>query len=750
MRRNLVILLASLALAPLGCGGDTGDGDPSQDASQDDAETGGAGDATQPDVQHPDIPDRTEDVPKCKSNAECDDGLYCTGEETCSPDALEAGFDGCVPGEPPKGNDPDPTDCVTLGPCDEDAQGFPTITLGEGDACDDGIACSVGDVCLADGTCKGTADDARCNDELFCNGVESCNTQVGCVVGDPPVAVDEDTTDCLVPGPCDESTHKHTLIPAPVGQACDDGIDCTTPDACTGAGTCEGKPNHGPCGDGVFCNGAEECVVGVGCSEGVPPGPGADETPDDCTIFGACDEETDSFPLIPAGLGETCSDGVECTTDDACDGKGGCAGVPQSALCADGLYCNGAEECDAELGCQSGEPPVPPEDADPDDCMVHSDECDEQLDMFVLVPAEAGATCNDGVECTTDDACNEEAACVGKPDDTLCDDEKFCNGAETCDPELDCQDGDAPEPPEDTNLLDCYAPDMVCHDDEGGFPILPVGAGTACDDGTACTQNDICDVGGTCLGQPDHDTCQDESVCNGKELCVPDEGCKPGTPATPPQDDPTDCLIPAAECTEEAGGYAMLAVEVGTDCDDGIACTTDSKCAAGGKCIGVPNDESCANELFCDGEEVCDTTLGCIAGELPTPPEDVIENDCLVPGPCQEDGEEHFPLVALDDGTECDDTSACTSDDKCDSGVCLGTAKVCPDPTEACQAAYCDPTNGDCGSQAVEDGTPCAAPGSELNEQCVDGACVCVPDCEGKACDDPDGCGGTCTDACAT
>ncbi len=67
-------------------------------------------------------------------------------------------------------------------------------------------------------------------------------------------------------------------------------------------------------------------------------------------------------------------------------------------------------------------------------------------------------------------------------------------------------------------------------------------------------------------------------------------------PAVPAGGGQPGCLVPA-------------------DCNDGIACTTDT-CNAG-ICNNAPNNALCDNGLFCDGAETCSGSLGCVNG---TPP----------------------------------------------------------------------------------------------------------------------------------
>ncbi|MBU0717024.1 MAG: S8 family serine peptidase, partial [Planctomycetes bacterium] len=97
------------------------------------------------------------------------------------------------------------------------------------------------------------------------------------------------------------------------------------------------------CDDGLWCNGAEDCVSGS-CVAGTPP---------------------------------NCSDGVACTTDTCNESTDSCVHTPNNGYCGDGLFCNGAETCHVTLGCQAGTDPCAP------------DPCDEVNDRCVGAGAEA-------------------------------------------------------------------------------------------------------------------------------------------------------------------------------------------------------------------------------------------------------------------------------------------------------------------------------------------------------------------------
>jgi hypothetical protein len=98
--------------------------------------------------------------------------------------------------------------------------------------------------------------------------------------------------------------------------------------------------------------------------------------------------------------------------------------------CDDGDFCNGQETCNTSGFCDPGTPIV----------------------------------CDDGVGCTVD-ACDEvNNQCEYVPNSGLCDDGLYCNGAETCDPVLDCRPGAEPCPAGQW----CHEATEACVDDGTG------------------------------------------------------------------------------------------------------------------------------------------------------------------------------------------------------------------------------------------------------------------------------------------
>ena len=111
MRARLILLFLILAA---GCTSSTSPGDGGTDAG---------GDASGPAV--------------CASDADCDDGLFCNGPETCDPADGAAGADGCVAGESPCADGCDEASDTCDGSCaDADGDGVEDAACGGSD-CDD-------------------------------------------------------------------------------------------------------------------------------------------------------------------------------------------------------------------------------------------------------------------------------------------------------------------------------------------------------------------------------------------------------------------------------------------------------------------------------------------------------------------------------------------------------------------------------------------------------------------------------------
>lgn len=267
----------------------------------------GCGDGTVPEDAGPDVTlDATPDAPmqtSCERDSDCDDGLYCTGSESCNPASPDADARGCVAGDAPCGADEEcdemrercsAMDCSMGG--DGDGDGDPAPACGGRD-CDD--------------------DDAR----RHSSGIEACD----------PDGVDED---------CDETTIQSSsasdgdrdgdgFISVACFNAREDGdenrgTDCddTQPTVYPGAveqcnaidDDCDGVVDEGMVatvcrrdadGDGFAPMGAESRTACGGC-------------PDDFVEWTAGDavDCRDDDPSVSPGSPEICN-----MIDDDCDGS---------------------------------------------------------------------------------------------------------------------------------------------------------------------------------------------------------------------------------------------------------------------------------------------------------------------------------------------------------------------------------------------------------------------------------------------
>ncbi len=190
----------------------------------------------------------------------------------------------------------------------------------------------------------------------------------------------------------------------------------------------------------------------------------------------------------------------------------------------------------------------------------------EAAAVLHITTCAAGTICSLGV---AEPQCNE-AVCIAavgctiqrKPDGTRCEDGNACTIDDVCGA-------------------------GVC-----------AGAGLPCDDGNACT-DDSCDPTGGCVHTNNSEPCDDANACTSLDKCAGGTcggtslGCDDANVCT---DDTCD---PVHGCAHTNNAEP---------CDDGNACTSADRCAAG-VCAGVA--------IRCDGGDVCskgscDPARGCI------------------------------------------------------------------------------------------------------------------------------------------
>lgn len=144
-------------------------------------------------------------------------------------------------------------------------------------------------------------------------------------------------------------------------------------------------------------------------------------------------------------------------------------------------------------------------------------------------------------------------------------------------------------------------------------------------------------------------------------------------------------------------------------CDDAIACTTDSCDKDFDRCRHHPEPSTCDNGVHCDGAEVCDLSLGCIAGA----PRDCGDDNFCTIDTCVEESQScrHDPRDADSDGdpdAHCPEGGDC---DDLDPEVSSQREEVCANVRdddcdgEVDEADCATPENDTC-TQALEIASP--------------------------------------------
>jgi hypothetical protein len=577
-----------------------------------------------------------------------------------------------------------------------DGSGLCTPRKGIAEACDGSHQCQSG--YCADGVCCGSACDEECQG-------------------------------------CNEPGKAGVCGPRAEGYLCDDELVCTTGDSCS-EGECSGS-------EGLDCAGHDtDCSPGFcdeelgGCANQIPAGKCLidDLCFDDAEAVGDCTVCDPATPLVASDApeGTACDDGNLCTTDSTCV-DGVCLGPPVD--CLDELACTD-DTCNPESGlCEHMRKP--------DACIIDGicvalgahPEGDADFECLICLPSENGQSwsqnnqglaCDDGSECSAASMCNAGICEAVGP---LCDDGNPCT-MDICDVSLTCVNTATNE-------------------------------GMDCDDANWCTLDDAC-TGGECLGLAnDCDATQCEKfycdpvaqkcnvwplpgnvVCDDGDACTVDEVCNVGVCAGVPKDcaaelELTPCTT--AKCDSdsipEPGKCFAELLPDGEPCNDQIACTTDTVCSALGACIGglETSDSDCAELLGIGGQ--------CVAAV------------CAEPDGCQ-------PSVQPD-GTDCTLDNAVA---KCLEGEC--TLVNCVDDLlygdcDLNIATGCETEVWQDISHCGECGHLCTFPNAF--PKCANGSCaisVCSPDyfdcdgdestgCESHLPTDATNCG-TCDNVCTT
>jgi hypothetical protein len=323
--------------------------------------------------------------------------------------------------------------------------------------------------------------------------------------------------------------------------------------------------------------------------------------------------------------------------------------------------------------------------------------------------AGVALVCNDNNLCTLD-TCDPLKACVNLTlTGTACNDGKACTTNDVCDAGGSCKGGAAPSC-DDNNVCTTDS----CDSAKGGCQNVPV-LGTACNDGDATTINDVCGAGGKCKGS--------SIDCDDGDACTVDSGTTAQTCAHTKVvcDDGNSCT--ANNCDSVKGCLFPPSV-VTVTCDDGNPCTSNDVCSGGTCASGAP--KSCDDGNPCTADS-CDKSTGCVyallSGGVCDDKDQYTTGDICAVGVCK-----GTPIP-------CDDGNKCTTDSG-NTPSCTYTPIVCDDGN-SCTTNSCDSASGcvflpTAGTITCDDGNICT-----LNDVCASGTCI-----SGAAskCDDGDPC----------
>jgi hypothetical protein len=384
---------------------------------------------------------------------------------------------------------------------------------------------------------------------------------------------------------------------------------------------------------------------------------------DACHVAGVCNPADGTCSDPVAPDGTACSDANACTQTDTCQ-AGTCTGA-NPVVCTASDQCHVAGVCNPVSGACSN-----PEKAD-------------------------FTACNDGNACTQTDVC-QAGTCTGA-NPVVCTASDQCHVAGVCNPVFGA----------------CSNPEKADF--------------TACNDGNACTQTDVCQAG-TCTGANPvvctaSDQCHDAGVCspatgtcsnpnavNGRacndgNACTQTDVCQAGacTGANPVVCTASDQCHDVGVCSPATGTCSNPNAVNGRACNDANACTQTDTCQAGA-CTGA-NPVVCTASDQCHDVGVCSPATGA----------------CSSP--------------AAPDGRSCNDANACTQDDTCQAGACTGANPVVCAASDPCHdAGVCSPATGTCSNPNGPDGRPCNdANACTQTDTCQAGACtggnpvVCAP-----------------------
>lgn len=702
-------------------------------------------DLGQPQCTYSNIPNNTpcDDNDLCSKNSSCSGGkctgsdwttcpapVGCEGDVTCNQDTGVCAVAGYLPDGTACTNPADSTPGFCL------AQECKPCTPGTVQACYTGPTPIRGQCRRGTQTCSAAGTWGTCTGEVL-PVPETCNN----LDDDCNGAIDNGVTRSCYTGPagtngvgaCHNGTE--TCVAGNWGARCN-GQVVPTAETCNGINDdCDGQTDEGlgsrTCGVGACQRTALNCLNGqpVTCRPGNPSAETCDGIDNDCN------DRVDDV----AGLGDACSSG----------GLGACnvAGTKVCNTTTHQLVCNAVQ----------GTPTAEVCDGIDNDCDNSTDEglgsttCGDGACRVTVQNCLSGRaqTCTPGVA-GTETCANMRADndCDGTVDNNIARLNEACSAGQGS-----CQA---------SGTKVCQGSSLVCNavagtagtetcanmgvdnDCDGTVDNNIAGFGDACNNGLQGT----CLTSGTKICQNNNLVCSAGAVAAGTEVCDGlDNDCN-GYVDNNPGNLQSYTLLETGGCEQSGAGCAgqrqrqctalgwsqwSACNTNGNSCSDSNACTQpdtcqSGACTAGGPlpCPPIPND-ACHERGACNSATGCsDTTVK--ADPLPGTAPTCQKRECNTMTGWGNVADDKASCTAAGDG------NACTTNDHCSGGECVGGTSVqCPAPTQ-CQASVgCNPNdNGACSNITYKpDGSVCTMPNNSSGFCLTIGAAheckTCIP-----------------------